>query len=230
MTAFTFIQSLCSSKQGTRAEIKKWKSSSHLQWTLSYFHLWATHINRSKELKDNRDHKTTDRMSLSWLCEDQTSTSTMLETLSAEWFDTEYDVIIFFALFCSIRIYRKALSSKCWWPVFWETKTHHYACLIIPLRSHALSWFSQNLPQAWKRCRYRHTTAHKSTVDNHILPTNFSNADFCNCTSETDKDHPKLWLFLFRSQNLAKNSAITFLVHLLVAGWSGLVITRLAAV
>jgi len=40
-----------------------------------------------------------------------------------------------------------------------------YACLILALRLHALGWFSQNLPAAWKRCRYAilACTATKST-------------------------------------------------------------------
>jgi len=37
---------------------------------------------------------------------------------------------------------------------FLETKTCRYACLILALRLHAWSWFSQNLPAAWKRRRH----------------------------------------------------------------------------
>jgi len=56
----------------------------------------------------------------------------------------------------TIYLFIKFTVITTWWVtvLFWKRKRCWFACVILALRPHASSWFSQNLPTAWKRYQY----------------------------------------------------------------------------
>jgi len=51
-------------------------------------------------------------------------------------------------------------SALLLWAVLFENTKVQYKCLLLALRPCAVSWFSQNLPAAWKGCRHKRSTGH----------------------------------------------------------------------